>query len=100
MFFENGYLWLFDLGEPSCVTVPAFLTKFLMSFFHTLGMEDSEGGGWVNRFEEEHAEGDLLVQTQAPGSTRLKLTETTASRLTEAESALKFAISRFIKEIF
>jgi len=100
MFFDNGYLWLFDLGEPSCMTVPSFLTKFLMSFFHTLGMEDSEGGGWVNRFEEERAEGSALEQKQVMGGARLKLTETTTLRLLEAEAAFKFAIDGLISEIF
>lgn len=46
---ERG-LELFDLGEPGCMPQPAFLTKFLMSFFHTLGMQDDGHGQWVNRF--------------------------------------------------
>merc|ERR1712129_130835 len=83
---------------------------FLMSFFHTLGMEDCECGGWVNRFEEEQAAGDALVRTtpsrdvQMRGrvsvSTRVQPTERTALRLTEAETAFKFALNCFISEIF
>ena len=50
MFLSSQFLWLFDLGEPSLMPVPAFLTKFLMSFFHTLGMDDNGEGSWIKRF--------------------------------------------------
>lgn len=45
-------LELFDLGEPGLQPRPAFLIKFLMSFFHTLGMEwSSESSTWKVLFE-------------------------------------------------
>lgn len=37
LFLDEDQMWAFDLGEPSLEPIPAFLTKFLMSFFHTLG---------------------------------------------------------------
>ena len=49
-FLNSEFLWLFDLGEPSLMPTPAFMTKFLMSFFHTLGMEEDDKGNWVQRF--------------------------------------------------
>lgn len=87
---ERG-LELFDLGEPKLVPQPAFLTKFLMSFFHTLGMEDkdetSSSGEWVNRF-------------RVVGGDRLTLTDETKSKIPYIYEAYKTASERFIKEIF
>ena len=37
LFLGEDQMWAFDLGEPSLEPIPAFLTKFLMSFFHALG---------------------------------------------------------------
>eukprot|EP00986_Skeletonema_menzelii_P003651 scaffold1153_cov147-Skeletonema_menzelii.AAC.7 len=37
LFLGEEQMWAFDLGEPSLEPIPAFLTKFLMSFFHALG---------------------------------------------------------------
>jgi len=53
LFLGEDRLWLFDMGEPALTAQPAFLTKFLMSFFHTLGMEETSCGSWVNRFTPE-----------------------------------------------
>ena len=38
--------------NPRLQPLPAFLTKYLFSYFHGLGMIDDKvnGGGWVNRF--------------------------------------------------
>jgi len=55
-------LYLFDLGEPQLMSLPGFLTKFLFSFFHTLGMEDDGNGSWVRRFD---VVGDKLALTKA-----------------------------------
>lgn len=47
-------LELFDLGAPGVMPEPAFLTKFLMSFFHTAGMQADvthSQGQWVRRFD-------------------------------------------------
>jgi hypothetical protein len=45
MFLSSDHLWLFDLGEPALQPLPAFLPKFLFSFFHTLGMVDDKVNG-------------------------------------------------------
>jgi hypothetical protein len=37
LFLDEDQMWAFDLGEPTLEPIPAFLTKFLMSFFHALG---------------------------------------------------------------
>jgi hypothetical protein len=84
-------LELFDLGEPKLVPQPAFLTKFLMSFFHTLGMEDQEGeslssGFWVNRFR---IVGD-----------RLALTDETCERMPYIYNAYTTASEHFVNELF
>lgn len=51
LFLDKDYVWLFDMGEPALMSLPALLTKFLFSFLHTMGMEDIRGDGkWVNRF--------------------------------------------------
>jgi hypothetical protein len=48
---QDRGLELFDLGPAKSMPQPAFLTKFLMSFFHTAGMEeDLTTGSWVLRF--------------------------------------------------
>ena len=66
-FFSNVRgLELFDLGEPHLMPVPAFLTKFLMSFYHILGMEEevmhgSPTGEWICRFT---VVGDRLQPTK------------------------------------
>ena len=74
LFLDPDTLWLFDMGEPALCPLPAFLTKFLMSFFHTLGMECDGAGGWVNRF--------------TPGD-RLRLTEQTAAILPKVYNAFQ-----------
>lgn len=87
---ERG-LELFDLGEPKLVPQPAFLTKFLMSFFHTLGMEDkdekSSSGEWVHRFH-------------VVGGDRLTLTDETKRKIPYIYEAYKTASEHFIKDIF
>mmetsp|Transcript_183 Transcript_183/g.360 ORF Transcript_183/g.360 Transcript_183/m.360 type:complete len:642 (+) Transcript_183:1476-3401(+) len=87
---EERGLELFDLGKPQLMPVPAFLTKFLMSFFHAIGMEEVEeeqqtglnhvnntnyttgtnttppSYTWVRRFETVPGQGDQkLVATKA-----------------------------------
>lgn len=90
MFFSGGKLWLFDLGKPNYQPLPAFLTKFLMSFFHALGMEDTEDGStWVNRFQESNVDGVML-----------ELTARTKELLPIAYEAYNVALDRLINEIF
>jgi hypothetical protein len=90
MFFSNDRLWLFDLGEPSLQPIPAFLTKPLMSFFHTLGMEETaDGKGWVNRFEPCSMGGDLV-----------QLTEKTKELLPMAYESFDLVINRIVQEMF
>lgn len=84
---EDGEMWLFDLGEPCLQTIPSFLTKFLMSFFHTLGMEEDETGDWVVRFEQD-------------GSGKLRLTERTVEMQADALRAFNVTVDRIIAELF
>jgi hypothetical protein len=86
MFLSSDRLWLFDLGEPTLQPLPAFLTKFLFSFFHTLGMvDDKVNGGWVNRF--------------IPGK-QLDLTAETQHLLPKACDAFKVTLDRLVDDLF
>eukprot|EP00804_Cyclotella_cryptica_P005561 CCRYP_003073-RB/>CCRYP_003073-RB protein AED:0.04 eAED:0.04 QI:258/1/1/1/1/0.8/5/212/865 len=86
LFLDKNQVWMFDLGEPGLETIPGFLTKFLMSFFHTLGMEEEPNGDWVVRFVQN--------------SDKLRLTEKTKELLPSVIEAFNIAIDRLIKEIF
>ena len=92
LFLSQSRIWFFDLGEPQLASVPGFLTKFLFSFFHTLGMEertDTAGGGhWVRRFQTND-------KTQ-----KLCLTKDTSNLLSEAYAGFQLTLDRFIKELF
>eukprot|EP00970_Alexandrium_tamarense_P003780 scaffold610_cov175-Alexandrium_tamarense.AAC.2 len=114
LFLDEEQLWMFDLGgtlvcsnvvftersdanntavfpdlnpEPTLEPIPAFLTKFLMSFFHTLGMEEDEKGDWVVRFEQDD-------------SGKLRLTEQTKELLPKIMEAFNITMDRLIKELF
>lgn len=87
MFLSENQMWLFDLGEPNLEPIPAFLTKFLMSFFHTLGMEEDEKGDWVVRFEQDD-------------SGKLRCTKQTMEILPKVAEAFHTAMDRIIKELF
>jgi hypothetical protein len=89
MFFSDGKLWLFDLGKPNRQPLPAFLTKFLMSFFHALGMQDTpDGSTWVNRFQESQTKG------------MLELTAQTKELLPLAHEAYSIVLDRLVNEMF
>lgn len=84
-------LEVFDLGEPGLEPRPAFLTKFLMSFFHTLGMEDDDGGSsWKTRFD--------VVETD--GTKRLSLTAETEEKVPYIENVFTTTLDHFIEHIF
>jgi hypothetical protein len=86
LFLTSEQMWLFDLGEPTLQPLPAFLTKFLFSFFHGLGMvDDKVAGCWVNRF--------------VPGK-KLALTEETKVLTAKAYAAFKITLDRFIEVLF
>eukprot|EP00928_Gymnodinium_smaydae_P003657 TRINITY_DN11298_c0_g2_i1.p1 TRINITY_DN11298_c0_g2~~TRINITY_DN11298_c0_g2_i1.p1 ORF type:complete len:642 (-),score=96.40 TRINITY_DN11298_c0_g2_i1:26-1951(-) len=96
LFLDTERIWLFDLGEPALTALPAFLTKFLMSFFHVLGMQaapagDSDGAAgvetWVVRFEEANGK-------------RLRATPETQKLLQLAREAFREALSRLVSEVF
>jgi len=87
MFLSEDDLWLFDLGEPNLEPIPAFLTKFLMSFFHTLGMEEDDNGDWVVRFEQDD-------------SGKLRLTQRTMDILPKVMEAFNITMDRLIQELF
>lgn len=84
-------LSLFDLGKPQYMPEPAFLTKFLMSFFHAFGMEDNQRQGWVHRFETVTQEGCPPL---------LKLTQDTERKIIFAQDSYKSAVDSFVRDLF
>jgi len=78
-------LELFDLGEPRLMSQPSFLTKFLMSFFHTFGMEEANDHTWVNRF--------LIA------GDKVCLTKETAEKIPYAYEAFDTASDQLIKVV-
>jgi hypothetical protein len=87
MFLSESNLVFFDLGTPTLEPIPAFLTKFLMSFFHTLGMEEDEDGNWIVRFEQDD-------------TGKLRPTEQTVDILPKVMFAFNTAMDRLIEEFF
>ncbi|KAL3765305.1 hypothetical protein ACHAW5_006090 [Stephanodiscus triporus] len=87
MFLSESHLVFFDLGTPTLEPIPAFLTKFLMSFFHTLGMDEDEDGNWIVRFEQDDAG-------------KLRPTEQTMEILPKVMFAFNTAMDRLIEEFF
>jgi hypothetical protein len=85
LFVTENDLFLFDLGEPQLQSLPGFLTKFLFSFFHTLGMEEDGQGSWVRRFD---------VQGE-----KLALTKETTELLPKAYDAFETCLDRIIEEL-
>ena len=79
-------LELFDLGAPGTMPQPAFLTKFLMSFFHTAGMQPDGSGSWVCRFEVEH--------------NKLVLTTDTEDLIPYLDSTFSVVLRRLVDELF
>jgi hypothetical protein len=89
---ERG-LEMFDLGEPSLEPRPAFLTKFLMSFFHTLGMEvDGSTGIWKNRF--------AIIRTSDDDTERLSITSETKDKLPYLVNVFNITVDHIIKNVF
>ena len=92
LFVSKDDLYFFDLGVPQLQSMPGFMTKFLFSFFHILGMEEDEAkddGEWVRRFVP--ADGD---------ATKLELTKETKDLLPKAYDAFEVALERIIEEVF
>jgi hypothetical protein len=85
LFVSETDLFLFDLGEPQLQSLPGFLTKFLFSFFHTLGMQEDENKDWVRRFVFK---GDKLA-----------LTEETIELLPKAYDAFETSLNRIVNEV-
>lgn len=88
-FCSENFLWLFDLGEPELMPIPAFLTKLLMSGMHVFGMEDddeSDGSRWVPRFVETDSQ-------------KLALTTSTLNSIPKMHHAFDYALNRFIDEV-
>jgi len=89
LFVSRDDLYFFDLGVPALQSLPGFMTKFLFSFFHILGMQedpDSGDGEWVRRFE---VRGDKLA-----------LTQETKDLLPKAYDAFEVSLARIIEEVF
>jgi len=115
LFVSGDNLWLFDLGEPRLYSVPAFLTKFLFSFFHTLGMqEDETGTTWVNRFQVDDDsnndningnnmdddDGDFNNTHYLYRSEKLQITKETKELLEHAYDAFEITLDRIIDGLF
>jgi hypothetical protein len=91
MFLSQDDMYLFDLGEPTVQPVPAFLTKFLFSFFHGLGMQDDDikGCGWVNRFNLPRSERE-----------KLSLTKESICLIPKAYNAFRATLNTLVDELF
>jgi hypothetical protein len=87
---ERG-LELFDLGEPGLEPRPAFLTKFLMSFFHTLGMESDGKKSWKKRF---------IVVHNSDGEERLALTSETEEKIPYLLEVFTITLDHIMEKIF
>jgi hypothetical protein len=85
-FSRKRGLELFDMGDASTMPQPAFLTKFLMSFFHTAGMEDNGSESWTRRFD---IVGDKLA-----------LTPRTLELVSYLDSAFQDVTDRLMEELF
>jgi hypothetical protein len=83
-------LEMFDLGEPVLQPRPAFLTKFLMSFFHILGMEDDGQGCWKNRF-------DVVEQN---GTKRLVVNQETREKIPYLHHVFNATLDHFLLQFF
>jgi len=79
-------LELFDLGLAKSTPQPAFLTKFLMSFFHTAGMQSDGKTGWVRRFQVHWG--------------RLILTQETKDLIPYLENAFQLATDTLVDTLF
>jgi hypothetical protein len=66
--------------------MPGFMTKFLFSFFHTLGMQEDDNGEWVRRFVVE--------------GPKLALTPETKDLLNDAYNAFEVALDGVIDNLF
>jgi hypothetical protein len=86
LFLGEDEVFFFDLGEPQLQSIPGFMTKFLFSFFHTLGMQEDEEGEWVHRF---------VIKGE-----KLGLTDSTKALLPEAYNAFAFALDKIIVDLF
>mmetsp|Transcript_2909 Transcript_2909/g.6232 ORF Transcript_2909/g.6232 Transcript_2909/m.6232 type:complete len:767 (+) Transcript_2909:136-2436(+) len=104
LFLDDERLWLFDLGEPAVQPVPAFLTKFLMSYFHAFGMED---------VDEDKSSGDVEAETGKAAvpqwvrrfavdenKHRLHLTTDTANVIPKVYDAFQYTVDRMIESLF
>ena len=91
LFLTEDSLELFDLGQPTLNSTPGFLTKFLFSFFHTIGMEEvpgSKGAEWINCFVPDEENG------------KLRITKETEQKLAHAYKAFEKTLDRLIEELF
>ena len=96
LFLSDDKVWFFDLGEPQLQSIPGFMTKFLFSFLHTLGMEEDENPlepnnpdkSWVRRF--------VTIE----GCNKLALTGETKQLLPKAYNALEVCLDRIIEQVF
>jgi len=88
---EERGLEIFDLGVPDLQPRPAFLTKFLMSFFHTLGMENDGGASWKTRF--------AVVEVNESDQ-RLTLTAETKEKIPYIHRVFTTTVDHFIQNIF
>lgn len=105
LFLNSEELCFFDLGTPSIESLPGFLTKFLFSFFHAMGMEEDGKGSWVNRFDIVPVEslsdnGNSNFDERLKEFGRLKLTNETKTLLGKACEAFEKTLDEFISQLF
>ena len=86
LFLNESDVFFFDLGEPQLQSIPGFMTKFLFSIFHVLGMQETDDGEWVRRF--------------VPQKDKLGITKETTELLADAYDAYEVCMNRIIDEIF
>lgn len=100
LFLDDEKLWLFDLGEPAIQPVAAFLTKYLMSFFHTLGMEDIDVVTTSGAEAEVEAVSGMWVRRFMVQENQLHLTKDTADIVPKIYEAFEYTVDRMIQELF
>jgi len=88
LFVSNDDLYFFDLGVPQVQSLPGFMTKFLFSFFHALGMQENKENNneWICRF--------------VPQGDKLALTKETRDLLSESYDAFEVSLNLIIEELF
>lgn len=92
LFVDENDLFFFDLGKPELQSLPGFLTKFLFSFFHTLGMQED------NSDDEDDINTEWKCRFVVRGS-KLALSQETIDLLPKAYDAFEKCLDRLVSEL-